>query len=64
MTKDIAKHAKGTFSVKVAPITTQDSVDTGGFPRFSIDKTFQGDLTGSSLGQMLATSDGSSGSGA
>lgn len=55
--------AKGTFSVKVAPITPADSVDTGGFARFALDKTFQGDLAGTSLGQMLATGDGSSGSG-
>ncbi len=55
--------ATGTFEVKVAPITTQDSVDTGGFGRLALDKQFSGDLVGTSLGQMLASGGPSEGSG-
>ena len=46
--------ANGTFEVKLQPL---DSYATGSegtsLGRMSIDKTFQGDLTGQSLGQML-----------
>jgi hypothetical protein len=43
-------HATGTFEVKLAPQTGySDSVG-----RMSIDKQFLGDLTGSSVGEMLA----------
>lgn len=45
--------AKGTFSVKM---TAQPADDTGGTAvgRFSLDKEFQGDLEGTSKGEMLA----------
>lgn len=56
--------AKGTFDVKVVPITTVDSIDTGGFGRLALDKKFHGDLTGTSVGQMVASGDAKSGSGA
>jgi hypothetical protein len=46
--------ATGTFEVKLQPL---DSYATGSegtsLGRMSIDKTFQGDLAGQSLGQML-----------
>jgi len=45
--------AKGTFEVKVVPLAADEGTDTGGFGRLSIDKTFSGDLTGSSKGQMV-----------
>jgi hypothetical protein len=45
--------AKGTFEVKVVPLASDEGTDTGGFGRLSIDKTFSGDLTGSSKGQMV-----------
>ncbi|MEO8030866.1 MAG: DUF3224 domain-containing protein [Gemmatimonadota bacterium] len=57
-------HATGTFEVKVSPITTADTVDTGGFSRLALDKKFSGDLTGTSLGQMLASGGPKDGSGA
>jgi hypothetical protein len=53
--------AKGTFTVKLTP---QDS-DDAAHPvpgRMSIDKQFQGDLAGSSKGQMLAAQTGVKGS--
>ncbi len=57
-------HATGAFEVQVSPITTADSVDTGGFSRFALDKKFSGDITGTSLGQMLASGGPKDGSGA
>lgn len=59
----VSRQAKGTFEVKVVPITTVDSIDAGGFGRLALAKTFQGDLVGTSVGQMIATSDGRSGAG-
>ena len=43
--------AAGTFEVKLAPQASGAAGDTVG--RFSIDKRFGGDLTGSSKGEML-----------
>ncbi len=45
--------ATGTFAVKVVPLPADDNVDTGGFGRLSIDKTFSGGLSGTSKGQMV-----------
>jgi len=42
--------AKGTFSVQMTP----QPADETGLGRFSLDKQFQGDLEGSSKGEMLA----------
>ena len=44
---------KGTFEVKVGPLAADEGTDTGGFGRLSIDKTFAGDLAGTSKGQMV-----------
>ena len=46
-------HAKGTFDVKVAPLALHDSAGGPLLGRMSLEKTFQGDLTGSSRGEML-----------
>ena len=43
--------ATGTFVVKLTP---QEDGDNGGLGRMRIDKQFQGDLEGTSQGQMLA----------
>lgn len=53
----VQKHAKGSFDVKVIPITVADSLDTGGFGRMALDKKFSGDLSGTSVGQMIASGD-------
>ena len=45
--------ATGTFTVKVVPLPADDSVDTGGFGRLSLDKEFSGALAGTSKGQMV-----------
>jgi hypothetical protein len=44
------KEAAGTFDVTLAPIGTGE----GAIGSMSIDKTFHGELQGSSVGQMLA----------
>jgi hypothetical protein len=50
----VRSRATGTFEVKVLPLAADDSVDTGGFSRLSLDKRFSGDLKGTSRGQMVA----------
>jgi hypothetical protein len=59
----VTTRATGTFEVKVTPMAA-DSVDTGGFGRYSLDKQFAGDLTGTSLGQMLGANTAVEGSAA
>lgn len=51
-----AETAKGTFAVKLEPVATEP------VERMSIAKTFKGDLTGSSRGEMLALRTGVKGS--
>jgi hypothetical protein len=49
----VAQHASGTFEVKLSP---QPLAATGADPslgRMTIDKTFTGDLRGTSQGEML-----------
>jgi Protein of unknown function (DUF3224) len=43
-------HAKGTFEVKMAPVSVADEP----VMRMSIDKQFHGDLEATSIGQMMA----------
>ena len=58
----VTARATGRFDVNVAPLTA-DSADTGGFGRMSLEKTFSGDLTGTSRGQMVAAGTEVEGSG-
>ena len=51
-------HASGTFDVKMTPVS--DENDAVG--RFSLEKKFNGDLEGSSAGEMLAISSSVAGS--
>jgi hypothetical protein len=53
-------HASGTFDVKVTPQGTDEKDAVVG--RFSLDKQFHGDLSGTSKGVMLAISTAVSGS--
>ena len=46
----VITHATGTFEVKIQPLTT----DVAGLARFALDKTYSGDLQGTSKGEMLA----------
>jgi Protein of unknown function (DUF3224) len=56
----VTSHATGTFDVKLAPQPTADT--TAGLGRFSIEKTFHGDLDGTSKGEMLSAGSGGPGS--
>ena len=49
----MTKHASGTFEVKLSP-QEDDAAKEAGLGRMTIDKTFLGDLSATSKGQMLA----------
>ncbi len=55
-------HASGTFEVKMAPQTPDDKSAGAAVGRFSLDKQFDGDLEGTSTGEMLAVRTGVNGS--
>ncbi len=46
-------HATGTFEVKVTPLTPKDKSDSAPVSRSALEKTFHGDLKGTSQGEML-----------
>lgn len=46
--------ASGTFEVKLTPQATDEKAGTAEIGRMSIDKRFQGDLEGTSKGEMLS----------
>ncbi len=46
--------AKGTFEVKLTPLETYNQAADAKIGRMSIDKTFAGDLVGTSQGEMLS----------
>jgi hypothetical protein len=48
-------HASGTFEVKMTS-QSPNNADGAAVGKFSLDKTFQGDLQGTSKGEMLAIS--------
>ena len=48
------KKAKGTFEVKIAPLPHYNTSEDAKLARMSIDKQFQGDLVGTSQGEMLS----------
>lgn len=50
----MTNRANGTFEVKVTPQPADDKVGDPGMSRLALDKEFQGDLEGTSKGQMLA----------
>lgn len=62
-TKSMTKLAKGTFEVKVTPLAAKENVGEPTISRLSLDKTFDGDLTGTSKGQMLGIGTDVEGSG-
>jgi Protein of unknown function (DUF3224) len=49
----MALHASGTFEVKLLPQSLADPAADPTLGRMTIDKTFSGDLQGSSKGEML-----------
>jgi hypothetical protein len=46
-------HAKGTFVVKISPTDVSALGQEAGIGRMTIDKTFSGDIEGTSKGEML-----------
>jgi Protein of unknown function (DUF3224) len=57
-------HAVGTFEVKVTPAPTEGTAQDTVISRMLLDKQFQGDIVGTSKGEMLAAGTGVKGSGA
>jgi hypothetical protein len=53
--KTVTKIAKGTFEVKMTPMTADKDAGDPAIGRLALDKTFSGDLAGSSKGQMLGS---------
>jgi uncharacterized protein DUF3224 len=53
--KNMTQVAKGTFEVKMTPLAAEKNVGDPLIGRFAMDKTFAGDLVGTSKGQMLAS---------
>jgi hypothetical protein len=51
-------HASGTFEVKMTPVSGENTT----VGRFSLEKKFNGDLEGSSAGEMLAINSNVAGS--
>ena len=56
------KNAKGTFEVKIAPLPHYNTAEDAKLARMSIDKQFQGDLVGTSQGEMLSAGTATKGS--
>jgi hypothetical protein len=54
-------HATGTFVVKISPVEAPTLAKEAGFGCMTIDKTFSGELEGSSKGEMLTGGTESSG---
>jgi Protein of unknown function (DUF3224) len=57
-------HATGRFDVTLLPIGTDDQAEGSTLGRMSIEKRFEGDLAGSSKGEMMTamtTTEGSAG---
>jgi len=50
----VTHHASGSFEVKLNPLPLHWQEDTAGLGRMSIDKQFQGGLSGVSRGEMLS----------
>ena len=50
----MAQRATGSFDVKMTPQAADDYADGVALGRFTLDKTFHGDLEATSKGQMLS----------
>jgi len=61
MVEPVSGRAEGSFEVHLAPQEQSEGAPNG---RMAIRKTFEGDLTGTSSGEMLTSSDAANGSGA
>lgn len=56
------KKAAGTFSVKIGPLSQYNTSPDAKLARMSIDKQFNGDLVGTSQGEMLSAGTDTKGS--
>lgn len=54
MEHGVATLARGTFDVKINPLTTYENAEGSPLGRLSIDKQFKGDLEATSKGEMLS----------
>jgi hypothetical protein len=54
MEHGVATVARGTFEVKINPLTTYENAEGSPLGRLSIDKQFKGDLEATSKGEMLS----------
>ena len=59
----MTNHATGAFEVKVNPLPAYDTKAGSPLVRFALDKHFSGDLTATSIGEMLAAGTAGPGSG-
>ena len=55
METEVTSQATGSFDVKLSPLPSYDTSAGSPLARFSIDKQFTGDLTATSIGEMLAS---------
>lgn len=53
--KRVTKVAKGSFEVKTTPLPAEENIGDPTIGRLALDKTWTGDLVGTSKGQMLGT---------
>src|ERR1700756_4580164 len=51
--RGVTMRAQGTFVVKIGPVAASDLAQEAGLGRMTMDKTFAGDLDGTSKGEML-----------
>ncbi len=58
----MTRHAEGTFDVKTTPLPGDDATGATLIGRYALVKQFNGDLEGTSKGEMLGAGDPSSGS--
>ena len=49
----MSQHAEGIFEVKNSPLGADEAIEGTTIGRFALDKLFQGDLEGTSKGEML-----------
>jgi flagellar basal body rod protein FlgG len=59
----VARHASGTFEVKVTPLPKDEKVAGLTVGRYSVEKQIKGDLQGTSKGEMMAPDSAVEGSG-
>ena len=55
------RHASGTFDVKTTPLAPDEAITGTAIGRYALDKQFDGDLEGTSKGEMLGAGDPSKG---